>query len=98
MPLFKERGFEKFERWALDHGASVRAADPKQYGSVTVSFVIDEKGRICSPRIVKGLSAATDQAVLEFLLNCPDWEPARKDGRPVSVAVVCPLAFNLLIR
>ena len=98
MPLFKERGFEKFERWALDHGASVRAADPKQYGSVTVSFVIDEKGRICSPRIVKGLSAATDQAVLEFLLNCPDWEPARKDGRPVPVSVVCPLAFNLLIR
>jgi TonB family protein len=98
MPLFMKRGFEKFERWAMDHGASVQAADPKQYGSVTVSFVIDEKGRICSPRIVKGLGEATDQAVLEFLLNCPAWEPARKDGRPVPVAVVCPLTFNLLIR
>lgn len=98
LPAFKGGPFDKFERWSFEHGQSVRNADPKESGIEEITFVVDKDGRVCSPHIVNGLGEAYDNAVLEFLLNCPAWEPAIKNGKPVPVVISCSICFNPLIR
>ncbi|MBQ3723586.1 MAG: energy transducer TonB [Bacteroidales bacterium] len=98
LPGFKGQGFDRFERWAHENGQRVRNADPRESGTVHVTFLVDKDGRVRSPHIVKGLSEAYDNAVLEFLLNCPTWEPAVKDGKPVPVVISCAICFNPMIR
>ena len=98
LPSFQGKSFDQFERWTFDHGEIVRQADPKEYGSSKVCFVVDTDGRIRSPHMIEGLSEAYDRAVLELLLNSPVWEPALKNGKAVPVAIVCTLCFNPLIK
>ncbi len=83
---------------------SIKSARPKypEYarkmrieGSVTVSFVLDEKGRVAEPKVIKAVpenvfenSALTAVAAWRF-------SPAKKDGRPVKVGMVVSLNFRL---
>ncbi len=98
LPTFQGGDFDKFHRWIYDHGQQVRAADPKRYGSIELTFVIDKDGRICSPHIVRGLSEKTDSAMVEHLLNAPAWQPAIKAGQSVPVVLSCSLPVEYLIR
>ncbi len=52
-------------------------------GLVEVVFVVDEMGRTSDLRITRSAGAALDEAVLEAVRHWR-FEPARKDGRPVS--------------
>jgi TonB family protein len=63
-------------------------------GTVTIEAVIDEKGRVTSSRILKGLGFGLDQVALESL---QDWQisPGTRNGLPVSVAAQIDVEFNL---
>ena len=72
---------------------SIMAANSLE-GSVTLEFVIDEKGDVHSPRIVrssyKEFEAEAVAAVLQWKFT-----PARHKGRTVSTRVLQTLEFNL---
>lgn len=64
-------------------------------GSVTVSFVLDEKGRVAESKVIK---AAPENVFEKSALDAvAAWRfsPAKKDGRPVKVGMVVSLNFRL---
>ncbi len=64
-------------------------------GVVYISFVIDERGKVIEPVVVRGLGGAQDSAALEVVKSFPDWEPARDSGRTVKIKLNLPIKFTV---
>ena len=64
-------------------------------GRVMVRFVIDEKGNVTDPVIVKSADPLLDKAAFEVISKCPAWSPGQQGGEPVKVSFVVPINFAL---
>jgi len=65
-------------------------------GNTRVRFVLDKRGQVQNPEILKGLSNSTDAEVLRLLNIMPTWEPAVVAGRAVAVPYELPVEFRIL--
>jgi len=63
-------------------------------GKVFVQFLINKKGDLLDPIIIRGISDEIDQEAIRVIKNGPKWKPGRQRGRPVTVKVVIPLTFK----
>ena len=70
-----------------------RAKRLRVVGTVELRSVIDEKGRVTKVRVLEGLEGCTSQAILAVRRR--RYEPARLDGKPVSVFYRSTVNFNL---
>jgi TonB family protein len=66
----------------------------KVNGYVFVSGVVDEKGRISSVNIMKGLRADCDKEAIRVFSLFNAWKPALKNGKPVAQKV----SYRILFR
>lgn len=64
-------------------------------GMVMVAFVIDKQGKITDVTVKKQVHELLDQEAVRVISGMPDWEPGKKDGKPVSVRFHLPLRFKL---
>jgi TonB family protein len=65
-------------------------------GVVYAQFVVDKKGQITSPSILRSLGMGLDDEVLR-ILNLPEasrWTPGEKDGEPVNTLMTIPVKFK----
>ncbi len=62
-------------------------------GLVTVSFLVDEQGRIREAEVVKGLAPVFDAEALRVVKLMPDWFPGRANGRPGKARIEVPIRF-----
>ena len=62
-------------------------------GKVIVSCNINEEGSIINATIVKGVNNILNEEALRVILKMPDWEPALKDGNPISSEINLPLIY-----
>ena len=62
-------------------------------GLVTVKFLVDEKGNVQEPTIVKSSHAELVQPALEAIKKWR-FKPAKKDGVAVAVHVTIPIKFD----
>lgn len=65
-------------------------------GTVLVSYVIDAKGQIKAPQVIRGLDAEMDAEALRVSLLIKGWKPAMQGGRPVPTTVTMPIEFSLV--
>jgi protein TonB len=63
-------------------------------GRVFVQFVIDEKGNVTNPIILKGIGGGCDEAALEAVKKAK-FTPGKQRGRPVRVQYSIPIVFRL---
>jgi protein TonB len=63
-------------------------------GIVSVTCVIDEKGKVVSARATKSTRTEFEQPALDAIQNWV-FKPAVKDGKPVKVRVTIPFRFSL---
>ena len=63
-------------------------------GLVTVSCLIDEKGNVTEPKIVKASNDAFSEPALEALKKWK-FKPANKDGEAVAIRVNIPVQFTI---
>jgi len=63
-------------------------------GTVYVSFVLSEKGKVIDAHIAKGLGYGLDQAALRTVWLMPPWTPGQVGGQPVRVACTIPIAIS----
>lgn len=63
-------------------------------GLVTVSCLIDEKGNVTEPKVVKASNDAFSEPAVEALAKWK-FKPAKKDGSAVAVRVNIPVQFNI---
>lgn len=62
-------------------------------GTVYVSFVVDEQGRIIDAEIAKGCGNGFDQEALRVIRLMPWWNPGRQAGKAVRVSRILPVPF-----
>jgi periplasmic protein TonB len=63
-------------------------------GRVFVQFVIDEKGNVTNPIVLKGIGGGCDEAALEAVKKAK-FTPGKQRGRPVKVQYSIPIVFRL---
>jgi len=73
---------------------SPEARQAKYQGTVVVSLVVTPDGTARGLRVVRSLGMGLDEKALEAVRKWR-FEPARKDGKPVAVAVDVEINFRL---
>jgi protein TonB len=63
-------------------------------GGTRIIFIVDENGRVRSPRIDSSTHREFEQASIDAVLQWR-FEPGMKDGRAVRTRMMLPLKFNL---
>lgn len=72
------------------------AAESGIEGVVVLQFVIDQKGKIKDPVVVRDIGGGCGQAAIDVVLKMPIWIPGEQNGRPVSVRYTLPVRFKLI--
>ena len=72
-------------------------AIPNQYkkirGTVHVAFIVDEKGNVNSPRVMKSTVSSLDNISVDAIRKWK-FKPAKKGGEKVAVRLVVPMRFK----
>jgi TonB family protein len=63
-------------------------------GTVYVNFVVDKKGAVTQAVVANSVYYQLDEEALRFVSNLPDWEPAKRDGKPVASNFILPIRFG----
>lgn len=63
-------------------------------GRVMVSFIIDEKGKVLSPVVVRGIGGGCDEAAIDAVKKAR-FIPGMQRGMPVRVRFTLPITFKL---
>lgn len=72
------------------------AAEYKVTGTMYVSFVVDENGKVIMPKIERGLGYGMDEMLLSVVKSIPDFEPAEQNGQKVKIRMMLPVKFELI--
>lgn len=64
-------------------------------GTVFVSFIISEKGKVIQPSVLKDIGEGCGEAALEVIRQMPMWEAAVHEGENVPVKLNLPVQFSL---
>lgn len=94
-PMFPGGESELRKYLALNLRYPNNALEGKIEGSVDVSFKISEHGKISAVKIVKGLGYGCDEEAIRVIKHMPDWTPAHKNGRAISVLYSLSILFEL---
>lgn len=73
-----------------------KAIDDNTTGTVRVSFVVDENGKVTRPQIVGNkLGNGLDEQALKAVTNMPAWKPGKVHGKNVKTRLELPIAFQV---
>ncbi len=74
----------------------VEAAKEKKEGKAVIQMVIDEKGNVVSPQIIRSTgSPLLDAEAIRVVSNMPKWEAGKEKGEAVAVKYTIPINFRL---
>lgn len=72
------------------------AMDQGDEGTVKVSFIVDEKGKVMNPVVInKGKSASLDKEAARVVEQMPAWKPGTVKGKAVKTRLELPITFKL---
>lgn len=72
-----------------------RARENDIEGRVILKFVVNEKGEIQNPKVLKGVAGGCSEEALRVLESMPLWKPGRHGGKNVKVHFTLPVSFKL---
>src|SRR4029077_9383308 len=78
----------RYPQEAIDNGTS---------GTLHVSFVVDEHGKVMDPQAIDGKSLGDDlvNQTLKVFSNMPAWTPGMVHGKKVKTRLEVPVTFEL---
>ena len=96
MPVFKS-GSSDIEDYINNHIEYPQAAiDDSKEGKITVSFVVDENGKITNAHTAGGkLGDGLDEEAVRVVSGMPQWKPGTLKGKPVKVSMSLPIVFKI---
>lgn len=63
-------------------------------GRVYIEFIVDKKGNVVDPKVVRGIGGGCDKEALKIVSNTK-FTPGMKDGKPVNILYSLPVVFKL---
>ena len=96
-PLFEGGDVNTFSRWVNQQlRYPKKCHDEKIQGRVTLQFTVDEVGKVCNVKVLKGVCEELDNEALRVVKKSPLWTPARMEsGVAVPVTYTFPIIFML---
>ncbi|MEI8201746.1 MAG: energy transducer TonB [Bacteroidota bacterium] len=64
-------------------------------GTVYVTFVIDEKGRVTDVKVLRGIGGGCDEEAVRVVKLFPPWNAGKQTGKAVRVQFNMPIKFTL---
>lgn len=95
MPKFPGGDAELLKFIAKNVKYPQESQDKGEQGRVICSFVVDKKGNIVEPKIIRGIDPSLDAEALRVIGMMPRWTPGRQDGKAVRVLYTVPITFRL---
>jgi TonB family protein len=73
------------------------AIDNNTNGTIQVSFIVDEHGKVVDPRVMGGktLGNGLDEETMQLFNNMPAWTPGKVKGKNVKTRLEIPITFQL---
>jgi len=71
------------------------ALDKNIQGKVVISFIVSADGRLSDFKVEESVHPDMDAEAIRVLKACPDWQPAMRDGKKVSMRTDMPFVFKL---
>ncbi len=66
-------------------------------GTVRVSFIVDENGKVSSPVVVGNkVGSGLDEEAVNVVKSMPDWKPGTMKGKKVKTRLSLPITFKLV--
>lgn len=63
-------------------------------GRVVLQFIVDERGNVVNPIVIRGIGGGCDEAALDAIQDVK-FKPGLQRGRPVKVQFQLPIVFRL---
>ncbi|MGL2964965.1 energy transducer TonB [Flavobacterium sp. XGLA_31] len=63
-------------------------------GKLEATFTIDENGDVKNIKITQILDIESATEFIRVLKKCPKWEPAMRNGKPISIDIKYPMVFK----
>lgn len=88
-------GLEKWQKYLVKTmNYPERAARGAITGEVIVTFLVDSKGVVSDPHLLKSVEYSLDEAALEIIKKSPDWIPGYQNGKHVKTYKKQPFVFG----
>lgn len=96
MACFKNGDLEKYRDYVQKELVyPPEAVERSITGTVYVSFSVNSKGRVVDVRIMESPNYYLSKAVVDVVIDSPDWTPAMQEGRKVKQQFSMPVIFQL---
>ena len=80
--------FSEFVRSKFDFSKVTKS------GTMVAAFTIDVEGKVTGIKITQMLDVESATEMIRVLKLCPKWEPAKRNGKPISIEIKYPLTFT----
>lgn len=64
-------------------------------GTVYITFVVNEQGKVVDAKIARGVDASLDKEALRVVKQLKTWTPGKMNGEAVKVSYTVPIKFAL---
>lgn len=88
---FQGGGIDKFSEFInkeFDYSKVLKA------GRMEATFNVDETGSVTKIRITQMLDVESATELIRVLKMCPKWQPATRNGKPISIEIKYPMVFK----
>lgn len=90
-PVFEEGYIETFYNYVYDRFDTTKLSTE---GQIIFTFDVNEEGKIKNIRILQDLGKESVVELIRVLKTAPNWTPAKRGGKAVSVNFKIPLTFK----
>ncbi len=88
---FQGGGLEKFGEFIRKNYDYSKVVKP---GKMVAAFTVDAEGKVKNIKIVEMIDTGSAMEMIRVLNLCPDWQPAKRGGKPISIEIKYPMVFK----
>jgi len=88
---FNGGGIEEFQGFVK---GNFNYSKVKKAGKMVAAFTIDVDGSVKNIKLIEYIDAESAAEMIRVLNICPKWEPAKRNGKPISIEIKYPMVFK----
>ncbi len=92
-PRFVYSNFTDFSKYVESKLPVI--TDSSNISKAYIEVTIDEKGNVSNARIIRGINAEIDKAIIKKVKASPKWTPGKKNGQAVSSKTYWTIRYQL---
>ncbi len=89
---FNGGGLEKFNDFLQKEFNYSKVTKP---GRMIFSFTVNEEGKVKNIKVDEILDIESATEIIRVMRLCPNWQPAMRGGKPISIEIKFPMVFKV---